>query len=126
MTYAIEEFGKLLLLKECTIKDGLVDLSPIKKRFFNHEEKYAIAKSHLGKDCIVLYDAYQDNLMWMNVFDEFYEWERDTEANFDTRLNIFNVGFESDGRVIPSVKIDFDVLNRSAENLYNVLLETNV
>lgn len=126
LTFAIEEFGKLLLLKECKPKNSFVDLSSIKNRFFDHDTKFKIAKSSLRKECITIYDAYEDNYALTVIFDDFLPWYSNTEADFDTRLNIFNIGLDISGNILPTPAIKFGDLDKAVDNLYREFLQIKI
>jgi len=126
LTYALEEFGKYKLLEECKPKVGRVDLIPIRKHFFNHEAKFEIARQNLPEKCFTIYDSSGADAFWSEIIlDIQYPmgWVENTEADFATRLDIFNVGIENTGEVRPSPTINFDDLEVAIEEFYNEFLK---
>ena len=125
LTYAIEEYGKYKLLEQCKPNNEHVDLSPIRKRFFNHEEKFAIARETLPKECFTIYDSSGQDALWSDIILGIpypAGWLKDTEASFGTRLDIFNVGIENNGEVRATPTINFDDLENATEKFYNEFL----
>ena len=124
-TYAVEEFGKHKLLESCQVNGGLVDLSPIRKSFFNHDKKFELAREALPPECFTLYDSEPDDAMWNLVINDLAYpagWVSDTTADFATRLDLFNVGIENNGQVRATPEINFYDLQHAVERLENEFL----
>ena len=124
-TYAVEEFGKHKLLESCQVNGGLVDLSPIRNSFFSHDKKFELAREALPPECFTLYDSEQDDAMWNLVINNLAYpagWVSDTQADFPTRLDLFNVGIENNGQVRAMPEINFYDLQHAVERLENEFL----
>jgi len=124
-TYAVEEFGKHKLLESCQVNAGLIDLSPIRKSFFNHDKKFEFARDALPPQCFTLYDSDPDDAMWNLVINNLAYpagWVSDTTADFATRLDLFNVGIENNGQVRATPEINFYDLQHAVERLENEFL----
>ena len=124
-TYAVEEFGKHKLLESCQVNGGLVDLTPIRKNFFNHEKKFELARAELPPECFTLYDSEPNDAMWNLVINDLAYpagWVSDTIADFATRLDLFNVGIENNGQVRATPEINFYDLQHAVERLENEFL----
>jgi len=124
-TYAIEEFGKYKLLEECEPRGGMVNLAPIRNRFFDHDEKFKIARENLHDACFIIYDRSDEDEQWSDIILDIpfpMGWVDSVEADFATRLDIFNVGIQNNGDVRPSPTINFNDLESAVEYFYNEFL----
>lgn len=124
-TYAIEEYGKYKLLEQCRTKDSTIDLVPIRNKFFNHDEKFQIAKDNLPEECFIIYDKSDEDALWSDIILDIpypMGWVNNIEADFATRLDLFNVGIKNDGNVKSSPEINFEDLDNAVEKFYNEFL----
>ena len=127
-TYALEEFGKLLLLGPCAVTNGKHTV-PYRDRFVYHEYKFEIAFDYLQENkadhCIILNegDFSPENYSWRNFF-------IGLPANFESRKSIFHSDFifEQD-KVVVGVKsvpkVDSDYLERAVSGLIEVMDNLN-
>lgn len=107
-TYAIEEYGKLLLLKQYSPVNGKVQIE-YRYHFRNHEPKFEIAIRNLPKECTTLSKGVFDP----GIFDKKI-FDVGQVADFEARLDAFYSDFtdSADGvRPVPSV--DKDCLQNS-------------
>jgi AbiV family abortive infection protein len=122
-TYAIEEYGKLLLLKQYIPKDEKVTIK-YRDEFRNHKAKFKVAIQNLPEACgnlcrIQLTYDYE----YMNV-NGFY---RDTIADFEARLAIFYSDFDNSGtNVKPVPPVEHDRLKNAIDQFYTIVLAITI
>ena len=124
-TYAIEEFGKLLLLKQCNFQNGECIIR-YRDEFVNHTYKFGIAFDYLQNNnaghCILLTqgDFSIQDFAWR----DFYVG---LPADFESRLSIFYSDFSihDNGTVeiVPVPKVDETYLRRAIDGLEKALLQ---
>lgn len=110
-TYAIEEYGKLLLLKQCVPIDGKVKIE-YRDGFRDHKAKFKVAIQNLPNSCI--------NLCRIQPYE--YEYRdivyQDIIADFEARMAIFYSDFNSSGWIKSALPIETDRLKNAIEQLY--------
>ncbi len=86
-TYAVEEYGKHLVLKECVPSDGKVEI-PYRDKFRNHTEKFKKALDCLPTECKLLHSG---SFASENFSSE--DFDVDEIADMDARLAAFYKDF---------------------------------
>jgi hypothetical protein len=102
-TYAIEEYGKLLLLKQYSPVNGKIHIE-YRYHFRNHEPKFEIVIRNLPKECTTLRKGVFDS----GVFDKKI-FDVGQIADFEARLTTFYSDFTDSAvgiRSVPSVDKD--------------------
>lgn len=121
-TYAVEEFGKLLLLVECTALNRQVVVH-FKKMFRQHNYKFQAAIEYLRENapgCLVLSKALFDP----SIFDPaIFDTSGATMVkDFETRSAIFYCDIADSGnRIRPTLEVRKDSLERAIKGLRIVL-----
>ena len=112
-TYAVEEYGKVLLLKQCSPSDGKVKIK-YKNGFLNHDEKFKVAAEALPEECKILSSGLWDSAIWdVDIFDT----ER-VVADFEARMAIFYCDFLDSGDDIkPVPQVDKARLKKAINKL---------
>lgn len=124
-TYAIEEFGKLLLLKQGNFQNGKCTIQ-YRDEFVNHTYKFEIAFDYLQDNnaghCILLTqgDFSIQDFAWR----DFYVG---LPADFESRLSIFysDLSIHDNGTVeiVPVPNVDEAYLRRALDGLEKILLQ---
>jgi hypothetical protein len=130
-TYAIEEFGKLLLLDNSKLKDGKGKIS-YRDEFVSHELKFGKAfdylQAHNYNNCIVLNDEGSFN-------PESFSWRSFTIGlipKTEARLSIFYVDFiyanerTNDIEIMKTPLIDSEILKKGINELQNAISELQI
>ncbi len=125
MTHAVEEYGKVLYLKDITPNsNGDYDIEydydkkgkTSKGLFKNHNHKFDLAIADLNELAIVHEGSFSDD------FDS-KSFDTDTAADWDSRLNIMNTDIDQDGNPIDITStIDLDTLRQSVFDFKTKLL----
>jgi AbiV family abortive infection protein len=120
-TYAIEEYGKLLLLKSCTPSSGKVQIK-YKDEFTNHKAKFSTAFQNLPEECKRLYKGVFDP----EIFDRKI-FDTDEIAEHYARLAIFYTDFEDlSGRIKPVLSVDKRLLQTAITSLKSLVLKETI
>lgn len=119
-TFAVEEYGKLLLLGNYSPSSGKVQVR-YKDEFRNHTEKFRIAIEHLPKECTRLYEAgFSDD------FENGFEKIR-VGADWEARLGIFYCDFTNSGDGIkPVPSVDKGRLKKAISQFETIALGTTI
>jgi AbiV family abortive infection protein len=119
-TYAIEEYGKLLLLKQYHPSAGIVKIK-YKTGFRNHTEKFRIAVKSLPAECTTLKRGIFDT----GIFDaKVFDTEK-VVADFEARMAVFYSDFLDSGDGIKAVpQVDKELLGKGIEKLRTITLGT--
>lgn len=97
-THALEQLGKLIMVKQCMQSGGYYDLSPIKYDFYNHNRKINIALQNLPLECK----------------DIFVNAGQGTQnLNLDLRLQLLHSDIDSNGNIIQAPFIDDTKLGKA-------------
>jgi len=109
-TYAIEEYGKLLLLKKYTPVDGKVKIK-YKEEFRNHTAKFGIAIKNLPTECYILSKGIFDP----DIFDK-QIFDVGVLADLEARQAIFYSDFTDSAKGIKSApSVDKDLLQKAMQ-----------
>jgi len=120
-TYAVEEYGKLLLLLDYGPSGGKVKIK-YKDEFRNHEAKFRAAIKHLPDECKTLHEgAFSQRDFSRENFDT------DVVADFDARKAIFYSDFADSGDDIkPVPSVDKDRLKKAINQLKTKAFGTTI
>lgn len=119
--YAVEEYGKPLLLKNYRPSSGKVTIG-YKNEFRNHKAKFDIAVKNLPKECITLHKGGFDR----EAFDP-EAFDTDQIADCETRQAVFYSDFTSSGKYVKAnPSVDKDLLMRAVAQLKTIALATNI
>jgi AbiV family abortive infection protein len=98
-TYAVEEYGKILLLKKYPSVSGNVNIK-YKGEFRNHSQKFSEASKHLPKECLNLKQGCFDP----KYYDpKYYDTETVVVDDLEARTSIFYTDFADSGTEVKSV-----------------------
>ena len=119
-TYAVEEYGKFLLLKKCNPSNGKVKIK-YKNGFLNHDEKFQIATKALPEECLALSRGMFDP----RIFDpKIFDTER-VVADFEARMAVFYCDFSDSGDGIkPVPQVDKQLLKKAIQKLQIITFGT--
>lgn len=110
-SYAVEEYGKILLLKQYNPTNEKVKIK-YKDEFTKHEDKFDTAIRKLPKECVNL-----RRTGFEEGFENGFE-HKEIIADFESRMAIFYSDFDDSGIEIKSVPpIDKDKLKNAIEKL---------
>jgi len=112
-THAVEEYGKLLYLKNLKPKNGKVTIDYYGK-FRDHDYKFNLALEKLPTNCKIIKEGIFDQ----KIFDPKI-FNTGTIADWYTRLQIFNTDLDDSGNVKEYPLVDKDVLKKVAFNFRN-------
>jgi AbiV family abortive infection protein len=119
-TFAVEEYGKLLLLENYSPSSGKIQVK-YKDEFRNHTEKFRIAIEHLPKECMRLYEA-----GFGDGFGNGFEKIR-VIADFEARLGIFYCDFTDSGDGIkPLPSVDKDRLKKAIDQFKAIAFKISI
>jgi len=112
-THSVEEYGKLLYLKNLKSENGKVTID-YDGKFKNHDYKFGLALEKLPKNCKIIKEGPFDS----KIFDSKI-FNTGTIADWDTRLQIFNTDLDGSGKVKEYPSVDKDVLKKVTFNFRN-------
>jgi hypothetical protein len=120
-TYAVEEYGKLLLLKKCDPSSGKVNIR-YKNGFIDHGEKFREAINQLPHKCTNLrMSVFDPRIFDPQIFDT-----KSVIADLDARVAIFYTDFTDSLSQIKSVPpIDKDKLQTAIDELRAIISTLN-
>ena len=99
-TYAVEEYGKIVLLRKSRKIDGHVRVN-YKKGFRDHNTKFRLAVKNLPKECTTLrIGPFDPNIFDPKIFDT-----ETVIADFKSRMSVFYTNFLESGINIESVPL---------------------
>jgi len=117
-SFAVEEYGKILLLKKCTQSCGKVKIK-YKNEFRRHDAKFDIAIKNLPDECIKIHEAAFKK-------EDFEPEDFDTEdvaADFEARLALFYSDFTDLGDGVKSIPlVDKERLKKAISQLRTIAL----
>ena len=106
-TYAVEEYGKLILLSGCILENGKVDIN-LKQLFYgrkSHDFKFEAALNKLPDECkhigVDFWAGYFPKGWWGGLFPD----ERSVVAGFKARLAIFYCDLDDSKKAIKPVPL---------------------
>ena len=109
LSHAVEEYGKLVYLKSLSVNNGNVDIEYNHDKFKNHNYKIKLAIDNLPSSCtLVKRGAFDPKAFQKSAFDT------GIEADWQTRLDIFNTDLDDNGEVKKYPPVDFDTLKNAA------------
>jgi AbiV family abortive infection protein len=120
-TYAIEEYGKLLLLKQYNPSDGKVKIE-FRDIFRRHDKKFKTAIENLPHECIILYSPWKSK-----------DWEckdvwytKDVIADLEARTSAFYCDFADSGDALKGVPlVEGQVLRKAIDSFRKFVIEKN-
>jgi hypothetical protein len=121
-TYAVEEYRKLLLLKEYVPSDERVEID-YKRLFCEHQFKFEVAIRNLPDECKILNAPVWEKGIWESGI-----WNEETViADFEARLAIFCCGIsDSHDDVAPVPTVDKDRLKIAINKLRTIALGIDI
>lgn len=96
-THAIEQLGKLILVKSCKLVGKYYNLEPIKSDFYNHDKKIKTALNVLPKQCK----------------DIFVKNSKNASIDLDLRLELLHSDIDANGNVIIADAMDVDKIKQA-------------
>jgi len=120
-TYAVEEYGKIVLLKKSRKIDGHVRVK-YKKGFRDHNTKFRLGVKNLPQECKTLrIGDFDPNFFDPKCFDT-----ETVIADFKSRMSVFYTNFLESGKDIESVPpVDEKLLKNAMIKLRKIAVETN-
>jgi hypothetical protein len=106
-TYAVEEYGKLLLLKNCKPSSGMVEIR-YKDWFRAHRDKFSIAIRNLPDECKTLHRGAFSRKNFSPP-----DFDTETVVDFEARLAIFYSDFTDRGEMKRVPPVDKDLLKKA-------------
>ena len=121
-TYAVEEYGKFLILKSYSVCNGLVKIK-YKDEFTNHHRKFEVAIKNLPKECISIgKPLFDSGILDPKIFDV-----EPTIADFESRMSIFYSDLEWDGKMVKLTPfVDSDTLKKAILKFSEVIKSTKL
>ena len=117
-TYAVEEYGKMLLLESLPEKGDNVSV-PYREIFRSHRKKFEAALGALPTDCGRLTRGIFDP----RIFDPRIFDTEVTEATFFTRMSLFYTDIGRSGRLSTPRRLDAKLLGRALQGLEQAATE---
>ena len=117
-TYAVEEYGKLLLLESLPEKGGAVSV-PYREIFRSHGKKFEAALGALPADCGRLARGIFDP----RIFDPRIFDTEVTEATFFTRMSMLYTDIDRSGRPSAPRRVDAGLLEKALRGLEQAAAE---
>jgi AbiV family abortive infection protein len=115
-TYAVEEYGKILLLRKCKPFSEKVKIG-FKNGFLCHTKKFSLAINDLPIDCITLKRGYFDP----KIFDPKIFDTKAVIANLKARLGVFYCDFTDPGNEIkPVPQVNKKLLKKAIRKLHTI------
>jgi AbiV family abortive infection protein len=121
-TFAVEEYGKLLLLKQYNPSDGKVKIE-FRDIFRRHEKKFKTAIENLPHECTILYSPWKSK-DWHSK-DIWYS--KDVIADLEARKSVFYCDFVDSGDAIKTVpRVEKTLLRKAIDSFRTILDEINI
>jgi len=119
-TFAVEEYGKILLLKQYTASNGKVKIK-YRNEFRYHPKKFEIAAKNLPSECTTL----SRGLFDPEIFDPSIFDTKRVIADLEARMAVFYCDFSDSGDSIkPTPQVDKELLNKVIKKLQTIALGT--
>ena len=120
-TFAVEEYGKLLLLKRYIPHNGKVEIK-YAGEFLKHSKKFEIALKSLPKKCTTIHTGIFDEAIFdPEVFDV------SQVADLEARMAAFYCDFTDSGdNIKPVPAVDVKLLKVAIAELRSIVLETDI
>ena len=119
-THGVEEYGKLLYLKNLKPENGKVTID-YDGKFKNHDYKFSLALEKLPTNCKIIEDGPFDQKIFNSKI-----FNTGTIADWDTRLQIFNTDLDDLGNVKEYPSVDKDILKKVVFNFRNEMYGVKV
>ena len=114
-TYAVEEYGKIVLLRKSRKIDGHLKVK-YKEGFRDHNTKFRLAIKNLPNECITLR---------IGVFDPKIFDTETVIADFKSRMSVFYTNFLESGKGIESVSpVNEKLLKNAITTLRKIVVKT--
>lgn len=97
-THAIEQLGKLIMVKQCKFDGTYYDLTPIEVDFYDHDKKIDVALQNLPIECKDIFVNTGTSL---------------SQPDFELRLRLLHSDIDNKGNVITIPTIDTDKLKKA-------------
>jgi len=121
-TYALEEYGKIVLLKQSSHAAGEVEIE-YRKGFLYHPKKFRLALENLPNECRTLYEAPFD----AKDFESSDFETEDVIADFEARMAVFYSDFTDSGcNIQPVPPVDTRLLKNAINTLRTIALGTDL
>ena len=119
-TYAVEEYGKIVLLRKSRKINGHVRVK-YKKGFRDHNTKFRLGVKNLPNECITLrIGIFDPNICDTKIFDT-----ETVIADFKSRMSVFYTNFLESGKDIESVSpVNEKLLRKAITKLRKIVVET--
>ena len=119
-TYAVEEYGKIVLLRKSRKIDGHVRVK-YKEGFRKHTTKFRLAVKNLPNDCKTLrIGVFDPNIFDRKIFDT-----ETVIADFKSRMSVFYTNFSESGKDIETVSpVNEKLLRNAITKLRKIVVET--
>lgn len=117
-TYAVEEYGKLLLIESLPEKGGIVSV-PYREIFRSHGKKFKAALGTLPAECGQLARGIFDP----RIFDPRIFDAEMTEATFFTRMSLLYTDIGRSGRPSTPRRLDAKLLRKALQGLEQAVAE---
>jgi len=119
--YAVEEYGKLLLLKSYKATSGFVRIK-YRSEFRSHTAKFETAVRTLPKECTTLHVGAFDR-----TFFDPAAFDTDEIADCETRQAVFYSDFTMDGQYVKRTPtVEMDLLKKAVAQLKTIALGTSI
>lgn len=126
-TYAVEEYGKFLLLKQCAPLNGKVTIDYFKIfRDSRHDNKFPAAIADFEKqapECIILAKGMFDPAYFDPAY---FDTTGPIKVDFQTRMAIFYCDIDSKDKIVQVPSINKDVLNNAVEKLKIIVMNLTI
>lgn len=117
-TFAIEEYGKFLLLNSIKEQNGIFQIK-YKDEFRNHPKKFQKALENIPEECRLVHSGgYTNTGFTSNGFNT------DVIADFETRLGIFYSDFGENKRAQLLPQVDLNSLSKALEQFTKLIKDT--
>jgi len=114
-TYALEEYGKLLILRSLQPDEGKVQIDY--GLFTNHSEKFKKAIENLPKECITI----SKGLFDPNIFNSKIFNTEGTIATFNARKGIFYADLDNENKLMMTPHVDTPTLKKALDKFSEII-----
>ena len=114
-TYAIEEYGKLLILKSYQPIDGKVTLDY--RKFTSHDEKFSKAIQNLPTECLSI----SKGLFDPKIFNSKIFNTKGTVTTFNARKGIFYTDLDKKNKLKMTPHVDAESLRKAISTFSNII-----
>jgi AbiV family abortive infection protein len=119
--YALEEYGKLLLLKNCKSIGGVAKIK-YKNEFRSHLAKFGIAIRTLPQECTTLHEGAFDRTCYDSE-----AFDTNEIADCETRQGIFYTDFTMDGKHVKRIPtVNGELFKNAVTQLKTIILGMSI